>query len=118
MWQSLAKQFLIGGTLTSAISYFALRDGASLSVGTTGFLYGAPILIPYLSILTYNSRGKDAVATFNKHVLLGLASSILLLLSWVFIKSLGYSVVVGFNVVYIVAVYTWYFWEIAKPSQS
>ena len=109
MWKSLAKQFLVGGTLTSAISYFALREGAVLPVTTAGFLYGAPILIPYLSILTYNSRGGAATATFNKHVLLGLLCSILLLLSWIFIKDLGYNVVVGFNMVYMVLLYVWYF---------
>ena len=118
MWQSLAKQFVVGGTVTSAISYFALRDGANIPVSTAGFLYGAPILIPYLSFLTYNSRGTDATITFNKHVLLGLMCSILLLLSWIFVKDLGYSAVVGFNLVYLVAVYVWYFWGRGVPRAS
>ncbi len=109
MWKSLAKQFIVGGTLTTAVSYFALREGANISVSTAGFLYGAPILIPYLSILTYNSRGGAATATFNKHVLLGLLCSILLLLSWIFIKDLGFELVVGFNIVYMVLLYVWYF---------
>ena len=116
MWQSLAKQFVVGGTLTSAVSYFALREGANIPVSTAGFMYGAPILIPYLSILAYRTRGADATATFNKHVLLGLMCSILLLLSWIFVKDLGYNAVVGFNVVYMVAVYGWYFWGAQPPT--
>jgi len=109
MWRTLSKQFVVGGTVTAAMSYFALREGSSIPVSTAGFLYGAPILIPYLSLLTYNSRGGEATATFNKHVLLGLLCSIILLLSWIFIKDLGFNVVVGFNLVYMVAVYCWYF---------
>lgn len=117
MWRSITKQFLIGGTLTSAISYFALSEGAHIPVSTAGFLYGAPILIPYLSLLTYNSRGGDATVTFNKHVLLGLMCSVILLLSWIFIKDLGFNVVVGFNLVYMVVVYAWYFWG-ARPPRT
>lgn len=109
MWRDLVTQFMVGGTATAAISYFALGENAKIPVTTAGFLYGAPILIPYLSILTYNSRGGEATATFNKHVLLGALSSFVVLFSWIFISRLGFNLVVGFNFVYMVALYGWYF---------
>lgn len=118
MWLDLAKQFIVGGTATAAISYLALGKNAKIPVTTAGFLYGAPILIPYLSILTYNSHGGEATATFNKHVLLGAVSSFAVLLSWIFIKRLGFNFVVGFNFVYMVALYGWYFRGGESPSHS
>ena len=115
MWRDLTKQFMVGGTATAVISYFALSDNAQIPITTAGFLYGAPILIPYLSILTYNSHGCDATATFNKHVLFGILSSFVVLFSWIFVRQLGYNFVVGFNFVYMVALYGWYFWRAVAP---
>ena len=70
----------------------------------TGFLYGAPLLLPYFAIVVYMSVGSEAMPSFAAHTLAGLIFTIPLLIA-LWCTRTRYGLMLASSVVYLIVIF-------------
>ena len=107
--KELIMNFLAGGLLAVFFIFFlnAFKERAAAQI--TGFMYGAPLLLPYFAICVYLYIGSDGMVNFSRHTLLGLSFTIPILLAILCVKKKHYGMLLGTSIVYLIVIVSVYF---------
>tara|TARA_Y100000389_G_scaffold192753_1_gene220593 strand:- start:2531 stop:2884 length:354 start_codon:yes stop_codon:yes gene_type:complete len=108
--KSIISNFIIGGSIAIFTAYYISQFKAYNSSEISGFIYAAPVIIPYMLGMVYIYNGEKELQKFLKGFLLGMCFTfpLIYLMTKVITQFKTMLIFSIFYIVFIVFGYIWY----------